>query len=536
MNSKLNQITKNMQPFTSHKIWGFFGNLIGNSVFLIFLVVILSLTLRGLPGVPNINELNQIVWKDNGPLELSPERGRFALTYSLIEDKSVHFSVPVARFATPDLGYKNGNFVSLFAQGVSFVVLPGYLLGKVLGASQVGAYAVIAIFAILNAFLIKSIVSLLGGSKTAGLLASLTFLFATPSFVYAVSLFQHHVSIFLLLMSLYFLVRFKTVWSLVGVWFLAALSLSVDYPNLFMMLPLGIFGLLRLIRVVQSNNQMSIKVNILGFLTFAAAVLPLAFLLWFNQVSYGSPFQLAGTVASVQEIDNNGKPTVPKGNTTTDLQKFTNTSSQSRSAAGFFSTRSMLSAFNIHWISPDRGIIYYCPVILFGFIGLYLAYRKKMMYMALLVSVMAINIVLYSMWGDYWGGWAFGSRYLTPAYAILAIFIGMLLTYWRKKWWFLGLFFIFFSYSVFVNTLGAITSSANPPQVEVLELEKLSGQVQKYTYARNWDYLISNHSKSFVFQTIAHQYITAQEYLYILVAIILIPSVSLMLMLKWSNK
>ncbi|HBI16758.1 MAG: hypothetical protein UR60_C0017G0001, partial [Candidatus Moranbacteria bacterium GW2011_GWF2_34_56] len=93
----------------------------------IFVIVVYALSLRGLPGNPTAENLKSSNWRYEGPLELSPERGRYALVYSIIEDKSLQFSPDVANMAIPDLAYsKSGNFVSLFAPGVSFVVLPGY--------------------------------------------------------------------------------------------------------------------------------------------------------------------------------------------------------------------------------------------------------------------------------------------------------------------------------------------------------------------------------------------------------------------------
>ena len=117
-----------------------------------FCISILALALRGNAGSPNSEELNRNYWSDDGPLELSPERGRYALLYSVLEDKSVHFSLAIARFTTPDLGYVNGKFASLFAPGVSYLVMPGYLLGKYFGYSQVGAFAVIFLFSLAKAF------------------------------------------------------------------------------------------------------------------------------------------------------------------------------------------------------------------------------------------------------------------------------------------------------------------------------------------------------------------------------------------------
>ena len=62
-----------------------------------------------------------------------------------------------------------------------------------------------------------------------------------------------------------------------------------------------------------------------------------------------------------------------------------------------------------------------------------------------------------------------------PSYALLSILISTALTKYEKKYLFILIFIVLFSYSSFVNTSGALSSSANPPQVEVLELEKLSG-------------------------------------------------------------
>src|SRR3990167_4401427 len=116
-----------------------FKKIIFPAVFILFCAVILGLSIRGHPGNPKSNDLNSPYWKDDGPLELSPDRGRFVLTYSLVEDNSFFFSTDLARFTTPDLGYFKGKYVSLFAPGLSYLLIPGYYLGRYFGASQIGA-------------------------------------------------------------------------------------------------------------------------------------------------------------------------------------------------------------------------------------------------------------------------------------------------------------------------------------------------------------------------------------------------------------
>ena len=203
-------------------------NILLTILFIIFCAGILTLSLRGISGNPTDEVLNQHYWKDEGPLELSPDRGKFALTFSVVEDKSFIFSLPVARFATPDLGYVNGQYVSLFAPGVSFITIPGYILCKSFGAAKVGAFAIIALFALLNVILLRAIAIRLGATPLAATIASLLFIFATPAFTYAVTLYQHHISTFLILLSIYTLLRWNNIWSLFLIWFLCAAYIPIE--------------------------------------------------------------------------------------------------------------------------------------------------------------------------------------------------------------------------------------------------------------------------------------------------------------------
>lgn len=468
---------------------------------LLFCVLILALSIRGISGNPESSVLNSNFWKDNGPFELSPERGRFAVVYSLIEDNSFYFSHDIARFAMPDLGYKNGHFVSLFAPGVSFLVIPGYLIGKFFEAGQVGAFGVIALFALFNAFLIRKIAIALGIDPYAASLGGLVFLFATPAFAYGVSLYQHHISTFLILTSVYMLLSFRSIWSSAVIWFLFAMSIPIDYPNLFLMLPIAIAALLKNFSVEKIAHRIRLKIKFAGFLAVCAVVFPLLFFMWFNASSYGNPFQFSGTVQGVRSLDKSGDPIIPKSG------------GAPKNAIAFFQTRNLLNGFYIHFLSSDRSILWFTPVIFISIIGIYLFYKNKSGHiLSLLLGVVGMNILLYSMWGDPWGGYAFGSRYLIPSYAILSIFIAYALSVYRKNILFACLFFVLFSYSVCVNTLGAITTSSNPPKTYVLALEAQTGKEEKYTYQRNYDYLLQNQSKSFVFQTFAKSHISAVQY------------------------
>ncbi len=471
---------------------------------ILFISLILGLSVRGVPGNPSAQKLNTPELKEGGPFELSPERGRFALLYSVVEDKSFYYSTDVAKFTLPDLATSHGKNVSLFAPGVSYAVMPGYILGKLLGASQVGTFAVVALFALFNFLLIVEISQKLGVNKYASILGGIAFLFGSPAFAYAVTLYQHHISTFLILLSVYILVRFKGLWTLSLIWFLFALSFLIDNPNLFLMLPIALFSLTRLFVFEKDKVNLKIRFNFLGILTFVTVVFPIGFLLWFNNASYSNPFQLSGTVATARYIADS--------NTPDPNVKFVENSKFSvgpneeiekdKNAVGFFKTRNLMHGLYIHTLSPDRGIIYFAPVILFGIWGMFTLYVNNPNVFSMLLGVVFVNVALYSMWGDPYGGWAFGSRYLIPTYAIFGIFIAQTLDVLRKNYLLLALFFVTLVYSVLVNSLGALTTNANPPKEEIAALEKVSGFPQKYSFDRNVEYLVNQGTKSFAYQAI----------------------------------
>ena len=123
------------------------------------------------------------------------------------------------------------------------------------------------------------------------------------------------------------------------------------------------------------------------------------------------------------------------------------------------------------------------------------------------------------MWGDPWGGWAFGSRYMIPAYAAMSIFLGVALVRIAKNYLLSFLFALVVLYSLSVNALGAVTTNRNPPQVEAVALQETSRRIENYSYDRNWEFLMSNRSKSFVFQNYLSTSMNAQDFYFLVVAI-----------------
>jgi len=482
----------------------------------------LVLAVHGLPG--NITESDMIgaSWI-GGPFESSVERGRFALTFSLAENRTVHFSANLARFAVPDLGYINGSYVSLFAPAVSYLAIPGYLLGKMFSLSQVGAFLTSSLFGFINFWLIYSLSIKLGIRRTAGLIGAVVFLFATPAFAYSTTLYQHHISTFLVLAGLWLAISFNSFWSFSLIWGLCAASILVDYPNLFLMLPLGVFALVRLLSVHISPTHIRFNLSPRRLLSLWTILVPLGLFLWFNQASYNNPLQFSGTVDSVREIGPNGLPaSVPSSSapqSTADTFSSPPPPTPKKSAINFFHPRNLIRGLYTHLISPDRGILVFTPIVLLGAVGLFHLPAASVHLTQLLLATVGFNLVLYSMWGDPWGGWAFGSRYLIPAYAVCSLGLAAILDRWRKSALAPVVFQALFVYSLAVSTLGAVGLVGIPPEIETGALSAVSGRHERSSFDRSAELILANRSKSFIYQAHLSRILPAWNYYLLVMAL-----------------
>lgn len=496
---------------------------IANCLILFVVILIVAISNRAFAGNLDLEHLIMVRDSNTVPSELT----RYALLYSLAEDHSFQLSIDAASLALPDLGYYDGNFVSLFAPGLSLIATPGYIIGKFLGGSQVGAFGVIGLFAILNFVLIRAISKKLYVDDWIANICALTFIFATNAFSYGVSFYQHHISTFLILIAVYALIALKPVYALLITWVACVIAVMVDYPNFFIMFPIGVYALSKIISVKYQEDEEAfhINVNFLRVLTVLIAFIPIMVFGIINHESYGSPFSLAGTVTQVKSFDYEGLKDHPES---ANFDAIGEKTDSDRSAVGFFMTRDMLRGAAILFISPDRGIVYYTPIMILGLFGFFILYKKpeNIGITNLFLAIVLMNVILYSMWGDPWGGWAFGPRYLIPSFAIISIVLGAVVQRFYKNAFFVILFVGLFAYSSFVSTVGALTTNIVPPQVEVLELEARTGVVQKYTYARNIDMLNLDDAKSIFFVHFAKQYLSAWEYFAIIYALILLVSLA----------
>ena len=75
-------------------------------------------------------------------------------------------------------------------------------------------------------------------------------------------------------------------------------------------------------------------------------------------------------------------------------------------------------------LSPSRGLVIFTPWVLLSFWGAAIVWKEKLWgFGRYLVVAMAAVYLLHARFGTWWGGWAYGPRYLTDVLPFLALFL-----------------------------------------------------------------------------------------------------------------
>ena len=122
------------------------------------------------------------------------------------------------------------------------------------------------------------------------------------------------------------------------------------------------------------------------------------------------------------------------------------------------------------------------------------------------------------MFGDPYGGWSFGPRYLIPATAVIVPGIGVFLQKWGKNFIGIMMFFSLVGYSVWLATIGAMTTNAIPPKQETMYL----ATPIPYTYQYNLDFIDKNFSSSLIFNMFLNNQITVDSFVKIYVGLVMV--------------
>ncbi|MEK7071027.1 MAG: hypothetical protein AAB966_04420 [Patescibacteria group bacterium] len=504
---------------------------------IIFLIVIglgfYIATLKGISGNPHPRDFKNNLDQATKPFELSPERGRYLLTYSLAENNSFSLNKESADAAYPDVGYIDGKYYIYFAPGVSIVALPGYLLGKSFGLAQVFSYFMVSLFAILNLIFIylisKNVFKISNGFA---LLSAITFGFATTSWSYAVTLYQHHISLFFILSSYYAAWKYsfsKRWYQAFYIWLSFGLSLFLDYPNAILMLPVLIYFFLSTFSIKSFARNVKISFSLNALLT-SVIFFALIFLHgYYNYVNFGSPTKLSGELTGYKSIVE-----AQEKQRLTENQKTQGPILENKSALTFFSEEQLVNGATILSFSRDRGLFLFSPVLLIGLIYmLYFYVKKRAREVAVLIALIIVNLFLYSSWGDPWGGWAYGPRYMLITMSILSIFVAVFLA--QKKNLLNNilsktLFLVLFGVSSAIALLGVLTTNAVPPKVEADYLK------MNYNYLHNFIFYERGQSSSFIFNEYLSPLISLKNYSYLIWGLLIFIALILLFVMPLFEK
>ncbi|MBP7832484.1 MAG: glycosyltransferase family 39 protein [Candidatus Levybacteria bacterium] len=486
-------------------------------LFLIFSAALLAFSIRGNVGNP-IYYQSERDTRVGGPFESTNSNARYALTESIVKYGTVFLNPDLAQFSSPDVVEFKGKYFSIFTPGISFVGIPFYALGQQFNSPQLTTYLATTLFAVFNLYLVYKIARRLGGNTIASLLAGFTFIFATNALSYAHTLTQHHMSVTAILLGVLFATNKKNLINAIGFGAVFGMGALFDVPNVIMMAPLGLYMLFSYfsLQTVQNKIKLSIKASVMGLLI---GVIPFIMLFgWYNHTTSGSYTLLAQSI---------GRPTGLS--TAPDLKSIKKTQTQTKSDASFklpFETRAQMNGSYILLLSNERAWIFYSPIVLLGVFGIFLAFRKtdSKTLAGLVASVIIVNVSIYTMFGDPWGGWSFGPRYLIPSAALLSASIGIILTRYNRNFIVIPVFLALFAYSAFISSTGALTTNAIPPKVEAVNLPTPI----PYTYEYSFQMLEKNQMSSLMYNLYFPNMLTAWSYTYIYSGVIIAAGISLL--------
>lgn len=470
---------------------------------LVVSLITYAVTLRGIPGNIPAEQIKGTYDQMLQPLELSPERGRFTLTKSLAQDGSFSLSQTLADAAFPDVGVYNGKYYVFFAPGISLWALPFYSIGAQYNLAQVATFFSVTIFALANIVLVYVIsIRMFQTRKSAASMAALTFGTASCAVSYATTLYQHQATTFLILSSLLAVWSFKQAhkakfiyasW----VWIAYALGIWIDYPNAILMLPVMVyflFSTLSIRKVDSTTSSIQVKLSLTSVISSLLFVTLVGLHGWYNYVHFDSPTRLSGQLVGYKQLVEDVEST----NNIAALQA-------EKQASRFFTEEAIPFGLYTLTVAPDKGLFIFAPIFILALAGIYTILKQPTTERIVLISIAIVHIFLYASWGDPWGGWAFGPRYLIPTTAVGAILIGYLLHVYARNLTLKALTFVLYCASVFISLLGAFTTNAVPPAVEARALN------MSYGIQYVWGIFNEGRTGSFLFNSYLIQLTTLQN-------------------------
>ena len=468
---------------------------------IVFAVALFSVSLAIKGEVSSLGlryQYDDYTWDVGGPFETSGSRARYALTESIVTRQSFILSPEETAFAAPDVSGFVGNYYSIFAPGVSLLALPLYVIGQIFKVPQIGAFFLNTLLILVDAFLIYRVARKIGTSTIPAVISGLAFLLCSNALTYSGSFTQHLAVTMVVLTSLLISASPASIVSAASLGIITGWGMLFDLPAMLMLSPALIAYFSSALNLTLTAKKISFNLNP-NLSAFIFALVPLIILFMiYNLGTTGQPFTVAQFI---------GRPA--------EFQSLSSTASSSANLALPYLPRSLIDGLHTLVIGDERGLLLYFPLSVFAIAGLIYSLRhpSTRTLAGTAFFVILINIVSYGMFGDPWGGWSYGPRYLIPATAVLSAFIGVALEKIYSQ--LLIFFFIVISYfSVFLSFLGALTTSQVPP---VQEARSLIVEIP-HTPLYNWQLLSSGNTGSLFYQLFFSE--ISPVYFYLLISLI----------------
>lgn len=475
-----------------------------------------TLTLRGVYGSPDSNAIKKGLDHVTSPFESSHERGPYVLMLSLIQHHSFGFDQNSANVAYPDVGYYNGKYFIFFPPGISLLIIPLFLLGQHLNLGQVGAYFTISLFATaILVFLFKIGKDMFKFPSWIALTVALIFGFATTAWSYASTIYQHQVTVFFIVASFYAVWKFKQqgknswVWA-IFVWFNYGFAILVDYPDALLMLPIIVYFFLVSFKFLRKRNIASLSFRLSFLLTALVFIIITGLHGYYNYKNFGGWTKLSGGLVGYKEIKQEQKLTPAQRKAVFAAVQ------QKKQPVKFFREDNIINGLYELLVSIDRGIFLYSPIFILAVLGIFITLPYLTMESSVLLGIIVADVFLYASFGDPYGGWSYGPRYMIPAMSALSLFIGMWLTKVNHYLWARIVTFFLFALSSAIALLGALTTNLVPPKVEAVPLHI------RYDFLANLTYITKGTTGDFIYNQFLNHTITLTAYYFLLYEVLLI--------------
>ena len=351
---------------------------------------------------------------------------------------------------SPDTFLFDGKYFSDYSPGQSLVSFPFAIVGFILdgGVLKPSGFAVLsdelflAVCAGAASFLVYRI-SLWYSGRLESLLAGLTLALGTAVWPFAATTYDHTATLVFSLLSTYLVMRHsrnaESDWNLVFAGLALGVSALIDYVSMLLAFPLLAYLLVK-------NRESDHRAWVKRLSTFIGPFLAVAGVnLVYNYVNFGSAI-------TFPEQFFKGAP--------------------KSSLAGLlsrFSLASLASHVVFNLISPYRGLLLLSPVLILGMYGLYkmVTLNEYRLDSVLFISLFVMNLLPYSAWDDWDGGWSYGPRFLIYGLPYLVIPIGFVL--WKNRSRLARILFAgLFSISSVLQGAGAFVGAAQPSSSNML--------------------------------------------------------------------